>query len=79
MLGIEALSAADRRLVLRARRLQRYLTQPFHVLRTSSGIEGASVPLARTLDDCEALLAGKYDDAAEEQLYMRGALSEAAA
>ena len=76
MLGIEALSAEDRRLVLRARRLQRYLTQPFHVVAGSSGIGGASVPLARTLDDCEALIAGAYDEAPEDRLYMCGALAD---
>jgi F-type H+-transporting ATPase subunit beta len=79
MLGLEALSADDRRLVVRARRLQRYLTQPFHVVRASSGIGGESVPLAQTLADCEALLAGAHDATPEEQLYMRGALAAAAA
>ncbi|HEX3124483.1 MAG TPA: F0F1 ATP synthase subunit beta [Rhodanobacteraceae bacterium] len=76
MLGVEALSAEDRRLVLRARRLQRYLTQPFHVVRASSGIGGESVPLAQTLNDCEALLAGAHDNTPEENLYMRGALGD---
>jgi F-type H+-transporting ATPase subunit beta len=79
MLGIEALSAADRQRVLRARRLQRYLAQPFHVTRASSGIDGASVPLEGTLDDCEALLDGRYDRVPEEQCYMRGRLAEAPA
>jgi len=77
MLGIESLSTEDRRLVLRARRLQRYLAQPFHVTSSSSGIAGASVPLEGTLDDCEALLEGRYDSAPEEQCYMRGRLGEA--
>ncbi|WP_414649730.1 F0F1 ATP synthase subunit beta [Dyella sp.] len=74
MLGIEALSAVDRKLVLRARRLQRYLSQPFAVVAASTGIAGASVPLEGTLADCEALLDGRYDDAPEAQCYMRGRL-----
>lgn len=76
MLGIEALSVSDRRVVLRARRLQRYLAQPFHVTQASSGIEGTSVPLAGTLSDCEALLDGRYDNLPEEHCYMRGRLGE---
>jgi len=75
MLGIEALSADDRRMVLRARRLQRYLSQPFHVVAEHTGIEGVSVPLDRTLADCEDFLAGEYDGVPEEKCYMRGAMA----
>jgi F-type H+/Na+-transporting ATPase subunit beta len=74
MLGIEELSPADQRIVLRARKLQNYLSQPFHVVAESSGIAGVSVPLATTLSDCEAFLRGKYDDLAESQCYMQGAM-----
>jgi len=74
MLGIEALSAEDRRVVLRARRLQRYLSQPFHVVAEHTGMPGASVPLEKTLADCEAFLAGTHDAVPEEQCYMRGAM-----
>jgi F-type H+-transporting ATPase subunit beta len=74
MLGIEELSEQDRRIVLRARKLQRYLSQPFHVVAAHSGIEGVSVPLADTLDDCEAFLAGRYDDVPEERCYMQGCM-----
>jgi F-type H+-transporting ATPase subunit beta len=74
MLGIEELSADDRRTVERARRLQRYLTQPFHVVTDHSGIEGASVPLERTLGDCEGFLDGRFDALAEADCYMRGAM-----
>jgi len=77
MLGIEALSADDRRTVLRARRLQRYLSQPFHVVAEHTGMAGVSVPLKQTLADCEAFLAGAYDALPEEQCYMRGAMKEA--
>lgn len=76
MLGLEALSAEDRRIVLRARRLQRYLTQPFHVMTEHTGIKGIAVPLSDTLTDCEAFLRGEYDDTPEEQCYMRGSMRE---
>jgi len=75
MLGIEELSEADRQVVQRARRLQRYLTQPFHAMTTQNAIRGVSVPLAQTLADCEAILRGEYDDRPEEWFYMRGALA----
>lgn len=75
MLGIEELSEADRRIVLRARKLQRYLTQPFHVTAELTGIEGASVPLADTLRDCEAFLRGEYDDVPEDRCYLRGSMT----
>ncbi|MCB1935165.1 MAG: F0F1 ATP synthase subunit beta [Nitrosomonas sp.] len=74
MLGMEALSEKDQRIVMRARKLQRYLTQPFHVMSSHSGIPGVSVKLEQTLTDCEAFLRGNYDDMPEEQCYMRGAM-----
>jgi len=74
MLGMEELSPEDRRVVHRARRLQRYLTQPFHVTAHYIGTPGVSVPLDRTLADCEAFLAGKHDDLPEESCYMRGTM-----
>jgi F-type H+-transporting ATPase subunit beta len=77
MLGVEELSAADRRIVLRARKLQRYLTQPFHVVAQHTGIPGASLPLAETVRDCEAFLAGEYDGLTEDQCYMRGSMQGA--
>jgi F-type H+-transporting ATPase subunit beta len=74
MLGMEELSEQDRRIVLRARKLQRYFAQPFHVVADHTGIAGVSVPLETTISDCEAFLAGKYDDVPEEQCYMRGSM-----
>ncbi len=76
MLGIEALSEHDRHVVMRARRLQRYLTQPFYSVAQHTGIEGVSVPLSHTLDDCEAFLRGEHDATPEEQCYMRGTMTE---
>ncbi len=74
MLGIEELSETDRKIVMRARKLQRYLTQPFSVLAHDTRQAGISVPLAQTLSDCEGFLTGRYDAVSEEQCYMRGAM-----
>lgn len=74
MLGVEELSQQDQRMVRRARRLQRYLTQPFAVTTPYTGIAGKSVPLSVTLQDCEALLRGEYDELPEQHCYMRGSL-----
>lgn len=74
MLGLEALSEADRLTVLRARLLERYLTQPFFVVAEHTGIAGASVPLERVLTDCEAFLNGRYDALPESRCYMRGTM-----
>ncbi|MBI1395985.1 MAG: F0F1 ATP synthase subunit beta [Betaproteobacteria bacterium] len=79
MLGVESLSAADQKVVNRARRLQRYLTQPFFVVSQHTGIAGATVPLETTLTDCDAFLTGRFDDLPEEACYMRGSMDEARA
>jgi F-type H+-transporting ATPase subunit beta len=76
MLGLEELSESDRRIVVRARKLQRYLTQPFHVTAAFTGMVGASVPLEITLNDCEAFLNGAFDDISEDQCYMRGSMKQ---
>ena len=76
MLGIEELSPEDRLVVQRARRLQRYLTQPFHAITSQSAVAGVSVPLEQTLSDCEGFLRGDFDEVPEEQCYMRGAMSD---
>ena len=79
MLGLEELSAKDQQIVMRARKLQRYLTQPFWAATSHSGIQGVSVTLSDTLADCEAFLLGHYDEVPEEQCYMRGTMAEAGA
>jgi len=76
MLGIEELSERDQRIVLRARKLQRYLTQPFYLAAEQTGIPGVSVRLEQTLTDCDAFLAGRYDGLSEDRCYMRGAMTE---
>jgi F-type H+-transporting ATPase subunit beta len=78
MLGIEELSAKDQRIVARARRLQRYLSQPFWVTAAHTGIKGLSVSLEKTLVDCEDFLSGRYDTLSEEQCYLRGGMGGAA-
>lgn len=77
LLGIEELSATDRAAVGRARRLARFLTQPFGVTAQFTGLEGASVSLRDTLAGCRAILDGEADDWAEDSLYMVGGLDEA--
>ncbi len=77
LLGIEELSAADRSAVKRARRLMRFLTQPFMVTVAFTGKTGRSVELKATLDGCRAILNGEADDWAEGSLYMVGDLDEA--
>lgn len=76
MLGVEELSAKDRKIVMRARKLQRYLTQPFWTTASHTGIPGMTVPIENTLADCEAFLNGKYDEVPEDQCYMRGTMAE---
>ena len=78
MLGLEELTAEDRRTVSIARRLERFLTQPFAVTEHFTGIPGRLVPLAQTLDGCERILAGEFADYPEQALYMIGAIDEVA-
>jgi F-type H+-transporting ATPase subunit beta len=77
LLGTEELGAQDRLLVSRARRLQRFLTQPFMVTEAFTGMDGKSVPLSDTLAGCRAILDGEADDLPESALYMIGAIEEA--
>jgi len=77
LLGIEELSADDRQAVGRARRLLRFLTQPFSVVSQSSKVPGESVAIKDTLAGCRAILNGEADDLSEEALYMIGPLSAA--
>jgi F-type H+/Na+-transporting ATPase subunit beta len=79
LLGIEELSVQDRTIVGRARRLQRFLTQPFAVTEAFTGMKGRSVPLAETLKGCRAILDGQCDSWAEKSFFMTGTLAEAQA
>lgn len=75
MLGIEELAPEDRRVVERARRLQRYLTQPFATVADHTGIPGVTVALERTIADCEGFIEGRFDSLSEADCYMQGAMS----
>ncbi|MBB5374245.1 F0F1 ATP synthase subunit beta [Acidocella aromatica] len=77
LLGVEELGSADRLVVARARRLQRFLSQPFTVTEAFTGIPGCSVALADTLAGCKAILEGETDQWAESSLYMVGTLEDA--
>jgi F-type H+-transporting ATPase subunit beta len=77
LLGTEELGASDQLIVKRARRLQRFLSQPFVVTEAFTGAPGKSVPRADTLAGCRAILDGETDDWAESSLYMIGTLDEA--
>jgi F-type H+-transporting ATPase subunit beta len=77
MLGLEELSQEDRRTVFRARRLERFLTQPFFSTEQFTGQEGRMVPLADTLAGCERILNDEFADYPESALYMIGKIDEA--
>ncbi|HVJ55356.1 MAG TPA: F0F1 ATP synthase subunit beta [Aliidongia sp.] len=79
LLGVEELGAEDRLIVRRARRLQRFLSQPFAVTEAFTGTPGRSVRRADTLEGCRAILDGETDDWAESSLYMVGTIEEARA
>jgi F-type H+-transporting ATPase subunit beta len=77
MLGLEQLSLEDRKIVARARRLERFFTQPFFTTTRFTGLEGKLVSLDESLDGCERILRDEFSDFPEESLYMIGAVDEA--
>jgi F-type H+-transporting ATPase subunit beta len=77
MLGIEELSEGDRQIVNRARRLERFLTQPFHVTEQFTGKAGRTVSQQAALTGCERILRDEFSDYPEQALYMIGAVEEA--
>ena len=77
MLGLEQLSPEDRHIVARARRLERFLTQPFFTTGQFSGMAGRLVSLADALDGCERILRDEFSDWPESALYMIGSIDEA--
>jgi F-type H+-transporting ATPase subunit beta len=77
MLGLEELSQEDRKIVNRARRLERFLTQPFFTTEQFTGHEGKSVKLEEALDGCERILDDEFFDYPERSLYMIGTIGEA--
>jgi F-type H+-transporting ATPase subunit beta len=77
ILGIEELSEDDKLVVARARKLQRFLSQPFHVAETFTGTPGRYVKIEDTLKGFKAILDGNYDDMPEQSFYMIGQIEEA--
>jgi len=76
MLGLEELSAKDRKTVARARRLERFLTQPFFTTTQFTGLPGVFVPIEKTIDGCNRIIEGEFDDIPEQAFYMIGAIEE---
>jgi F-type H+-transporting ATPase subunit beta len=79
MLGLEQLSSDDRNVVARARRLERFLTQPFFTTEQFTGLPGKLVSLDDALDGCERILRDEFKDYPESSLYMIGRVDEARA
>jgi F-type H+-transporting ATPase subunit beta len=79
MLGLEQLSPDDRKVVARARRLERFLTQPFFTTEQFTNMSGKLVSLKDALDGCERILADEFKDLPESALYMIGTVDEATA
>jgi F-type H+/Na+-transporting ATPase subunit beta len=76
ILGMEELSEDDKKLVARARRIQRFLTQPFFVGETFTNIPGQYVPLKETIRGFQEILDGKHDEKSEQAFYMKGTIDE---
>lgn len=76
MLGLEELSQQDRATVSKARRLERFLTQPFFTTEQFTNYQGKTVSLEQTIEGCERILAGEFADASEQSLYMIGPITE---
>ena len=77
ILGMDELSDEDKLTVARARRIQRFLSQPFHVAETFTGAKGKYVPVAETIKGFKEIIEGKYDDLPESAFYMVGSIEEA--
>jgi F-type H+-transporting ATPase subunit beta len=76
ILGMDELSPEDKLTVFRARKIQRFLSQPFSVAQVFTGREGKQVPVAETVRGFKEILEGKHDDVPEGNFYMKGAIEE---
>ena len=76
ILGMEELSLSDQKTVIRARRIQRFLSQPFIVAEAFSGSPGAFVPIEETIRGFKEILDGKHDDLPEQAFYMTGTIDD---
>jgi F-type H+-transporting ATPase subunit beta len=78
ILGMDELSEEDKLMVYRARKIQRFLSQPFNVAKVFTGQDGKIVPLKDTIRGFKAIIAGEYDHLPEQAFYMIGGIEEAA-
>jgi F-type H+-transporting ATPase subunit beta len=76
ILGIDELSDEDKQTVYRARRIQRFLSQPFFVAEQFTGVEGRYVPLNQTIKGFEAILGGEVDHIPESCFFTKGTIDE---
>ena len=76
ILGMDELSPDDKLIVYRARKIQRFLSQPFSVAEVFTGLPGKQVPVAETIRGFKEILIGKYDDVPEQNFYMKGGIEE---
>ena len=77
ILGMDELSEEDKQTVTRARKIERFLSQPFHVAEVFTGSPGKYVPLKETISSFKGILAGEYDHLPEQAFYMVGGIEEA--
>ena len=77
ILGMDELSDEDKLIVSRARKIQRFLSQPFHVAEVFTGTPGVFVKLEDTIKGFKGILEGKYDDIPEQAFYMGGTIEDA--
>lgn len=75
ILGMEELSEEDKILVQRARKIQKFLSQPFHVAKVFTGRDGVYVPLKDTIADFKRIISGELDEMREDEFYMKGRIS----
>jgi F-type H+-transporting ATPase subunit beta len=76
ILGMDELSPEDKTTVFRARKIQKFLSQPFTVAQVFTGREGKQVPVAETVRGFKEILEGKHDSVGENDFYMKGGIDE---
>ena len=76
ILGMDELTEEDKVIVNRARRIERFLSQPFHVAEVFTGFPGRYVKLDDTIDSFERVAAGEFDHFPEQAFYMKGGITE---
>ena len=76
ILGMDELSEEDKTVVARARKIQRFLSQPFDVAQVFTGSPGVQVPIAETIDSFKRVVAGEFDHLPEAAFYMVGGINE---